>query len=368
MALSIALPGGACGAAPVSLKRDRSCTAPSRRTAVKAAYSNSQLWSTLCTYSVSPAPRIPTSDAEPTLPLLDAGSFLGRFTSLKVVGQGTFATVHVVYDQERGQHYAAKVLDTYRAGQKRLDVIEREVALWKRAQANDSIVKLEEVYREPDHVYIVQELCRGGDLSHYLQSMGRISEEHAASILQSAFRALASCHDRGVLHGDIKPGNFLFKSVVSPALSSLDSLVPERISPDNLKVKLADFGCSQLCDGSGKCSDKKMSGTPAYMAPEVIQRDYGLPCDVWSLGVVMYHLLTGGLPFWEGGLPQVRQRPVRLVMKDILYRPVEVDSPQCHHLSEEARDLMARLLVKDPALRISAADALDHAWFTRWCS
>jgi calcium-dependent protein kinase len=155
--------------------------------------------------------------------------------------------------------------------------LQNEVDCMRQLGASLNAVFLQDVFEDDSHVYMVMELCEGGLLMERLQ-VTKLTEARVSRIIKAVLQFLAQCHSKGIVYRDIKPDNFLFlsKSEDSP-LKATDFGLAVRWTPDDPPLT-------------------SRSGTPAYMAPEVIKQCYDYRCDVWSAGVLMYQLLTGRWP------------------------------------------------------------------------
>ena len=226
-------------------------------------------------------------------------------------------------------------------------------ALWLHQEAETmrvlggslNAVTLAKCYESRNHVYLVMELCTGGNLLQKLSSDGALEEEFAASLMTDILRMAYQCHSKGVIHRDIKPENFLFSTRLP-----------------GTPLKMTDFGLADYCSGDTQLSE--ISGTPYYIAPEVIRQKYGLPADIWSCGAVMYKILTGNSPF-SYPADKLTKVPYKTVFRRILNDDVVFDGPPWDTLSAEARDLCSKLLQKDPKKRPTAEEALQHPWLGR---
>lgn len=144
-----------------------------------------------------------------------------------------------------------------------------------------NIIKLFETYEDEKYFHLVMELCPGGDLLDRLLDVGIYSELEAAAIMNKLLLAVNHMHSSYVCHRDLKPENILYAGDV---------------------IKIADFGISSKFGNSGHYEMKSAVGTPTYVAPEVLRHNYGKECDLWSLGVILFVLLSGQLPFNGIGL------------------------------------------------------------------
>jgi calcium-dependent protein kinase len=152
-----------------------------------------------------------------------------------------------------------------------------------------NIISLVDVFEEARYLHIVSELCTGGELFDRITAMGHYTEADAANVLSQILRAIAHCHQHNVCHRDLKPENILF------ATPDADST-----------LKVIDFGLSFVFHTGETMFDRV--GTPFYIAPEVLRRSYGVECDMWSIGVIMYILLCGYPPFYGNSESEVLQR------------------------------------------------------------
>lgn len=199
-----------------------------------------------------------------------------------------------------------------------------------------NVVRFYRSFQDEKAFHIVMEYCSGGDLKTMMSKKQNLTEKEVASIMGQAFSAVKYLHDKGIIHRDIKVENFLFKDE----------------SPDS-EIKLIDFGLA--CFSDPNKPQTICVGTPLCVAPEVLKKYYDYRCDIWSLGVMMYTLIYGHPPFNAETMPQ-------LIRKILILRP---EFPSEFEVSEEARNLMKRLLDKDPETRISLEDALNDPWIKK---
>ena len=238
-----------------------------------------------------------------------------------------------------------------------LKKLHREAALQARVQHCSGVVRLLGAYEDAECAYLVLERLRGGDLEAALASSGPFPEAFAATVASEALKFVATSHAAGVMHGDVKPANFMLRA--PPPSNARGGLAALAASRPARWLAAIDFGCAQAL---GRSSLNRRTGTPVYMAPEVFQRDYGPEADLWSLGVMLYQLVTGRFPFWAS-LDECRQRSVDEVMRSVLGDPIPLAGPAFDRLSPACVAFLGGLLTRDPATRLTAAEALEHPWF-----
>jgi serine/threonine protein kinase len=201
-----------------------------------------------------------------------------------------------------------------------------------------NIIKMIDWFEDDEHIYIIMELATGGDLFDKIVNTGRLSEKYTTSTFSQILLAVNYIHNKGIVHCDIKPENILC------------------MSPDGDTVKVTDFGFAHDDDEDGHILEHR--GTITYCAPEILEgKAYDSKADMWSLGVLLYCMLAGFAPFGQGLPPLLLLRKVRQCQLDFRH---EVFSS----VSEDAQDLIRRLMVVSPEDRLSAADALRHPWVT----
>mmetsp|Transcript_12938 Transcript_12938/g.18885 ORF Transcript_12938/g.18885 Transcript_12938/m.18885 type:complete len:496 (+) Transcript_12938:3-1490(+) len=252
----------------------------------------------------------------------------------KVLGHGSTGVVKEAVPKSGGtQSFAIKSLTKERI-KNDIEAIERELTVLT-AVDHPNIIKLYEVYEDDKFLHIVMESCSGKELYDKIVKKGRFNEKQAASIMYKLFHAINHMHSKGFAHRDLKPENVLFES-----------------TREDSELKLVDFGLAKSLKPGVPMST--MVGTPFYIAPEIIKGNYGLECDVWSLGVIMYTLLAGYQPF-RGERNQV----VKLIRRG----KYSLNEPELAKVSKEGKDLIKNLLVLDVKKRFTAAQALEHPWF-----
>lgn len=253
------------------------------------------------------------------------------------IGHGHFGTVRLATPIGKSKPaYAIKtVLKTKMEKDQKL--LKRELELLRDLD-HPNVIKFHQCYQDSQNYHFVMEYCSGGELMDRLASKKTFNEAEAAKIMAKAFSAVFYLHGRGIVHRDIKPQNFLYQN-----------------SEPDAEIKLIDFGLSRYVLPNETLHSQV--GTPYYVAPEVLEGKYDLRCDYWSLGVLMYLLLSGHMPFNGANTAELA--------KAILNKQPSFASKRWQAISPEAKDLILQLLKKDPAERISAKAALSHPWIKK---
>ncbi|XP_045545232.1 serine/threonine-protein kinase 33-like isoform X2 [Salmo salar] len=261
------------------------------------------------------------------------------------LGQGSFGVVCEATHNETRKKWAIKKVNKEKAGSSGVKLLEREVSILKRVN-HAHIIHLEEVFETQKRMYLVTELCEGGELKELLQKNTRFTEEETRHIIYSLAEAIVYLHKKDIVHRDLKLENILVKSY------------HHGVDNDMINIKVTDFGLSVKKGGVGSENMLKATcGTPIYMAPEVINaHEYSQQCDVWSIGVIMYMLLCGEPPF----IATSEERLFDMIKKGELH----FDGPVWDSISDAAKKVLSCLLKVDPAHRITANELLDNPWIT----
>ena len=251
----------------------------------------------------------------------------------KVLGHGQFGTVREAYSLKTQQRVAIKSIskDKVRA---HLHQLRRELEIMRLID-HPNVIQYYEAYEDEKYFHIVMELCTGKDLFDKLISLGSLSESYAVDIIKSLLLAVNHLHSLGVCHRDLKPENFLFEN-----------------NQPNALIKIIDFGLS--IKQNSLADMNSLVGTPYFLAPEVLKGKYSPLCDVWSLGVVLYFLLSGKPPF-DG-------ETVNDIFSAISTARLPFEDPIWSTISYTARNLILLMLTKRPSDRISISEALNHPW------
>lgn len=193
-----------------------------------------------------------------------------------ILGQGGFGKVLKCKHRTSGELRAVKMISKEHISQQEAIRLRYEIDILKNL-SHPNILRLFEVFEEKQYIFLVTECCEGGELFDEIISRGKFEEKDAANIIKQLLSAIAYCHDQHVCHRDLKPENILIDN------------------KDNNTIKLIDFGTSQLFQ-QGE-SMQLVLGTAYYIAPEVLRGNYDEKCDIWSIGVILYILLSGMPPF-----------------------------------------------------------------------
>ena len=242
------------------------------------------------------------------------------------IGKGGFSTCYKLYNVQDKKIYAAKEIIKVKSS---YDRIKNEIDIYEYLK-HDNIVNQKEHFTCNDTQYLIFEFCENGDLSHLIDKRKKLKEIEVQYYITQLIQALIHLHDRNIVHRDLKLGNIFLTG--------------------KMELKLGDFGLAKkLSFRDEKISE--MVGTPAYMAPEILEnKGYSLEVDIWSLGVIMYYLIIGKLPF---------NKPNQEDIKSVSYT-----FPKKANISRAAKSLIEQILVKDPKERPSLKQILRHDFFT----
>ncbi|KAL3523695.1 hypothetical protein ACH5RR_016529 [Cinchona calisaya] len=261
---------------------------------------------------------------------------LKEFFSLgKKLGQGQFGTTFLCVEKATGKQYACKSI-AKRKLQTDEDVedVRREIQIMHHLAGHPNVISIQGAYEDAVAVHVVMELCAGGELFDRIIQRGHYTERKAAELTRTIVGVVEACHSLGVMHRDLKPENFLF------------------VDQEESLLKTIDFGLSIFFKPGEKFTD--VVGSPYYVAPEVLRKRYGPEADVWSAGVIVYILLSGVPPFWA----ETEQG----IFEQVLHGDLDFLSEPWPSISEGAKDLVRKMLLRDPRRRLTAHEVLCHPW------
>ncbi|RZF33137.1 hypothetical protein LSTR_LSTR004823 [Laodelphax striatellus] len=254
---------------------------------------------------------------------------IGKYKLLKTIGKGNFAKVKLAKHVPTGKEVAIKIIDKTQLNPGSLQKLFREVRIMKMLD-HPNIVKLFQVIETDKTLYLVMEYASGGEVFDYLVLHGRMKEKEARAKFRQIVSAVQYCHQKKIIHRDLKAENLL-----------LDS---------EMNIKIADFGFSNEFTPGSKLDT--FCGSPPYAAPELFQgKKYDGPeVDVWSLGVILYTLVSGSLPFDGSTLRELRERVLRGKYRIPFY------------MSTDCENLLKKFLVLNPAKRASLENIMKDKW------
>ncbi|EDX03136.1 ribosomal protein S6 kinase 2 beta [Drosophila yakuba] len=335
-------PGGPISASAHEIFRGFSFVAPVLLEG-QCAGSNSCSTSASPLHSKSPIPAAPVG-APRTLPGVLPGNFHTEYNVLQELGRGTFSVCRLCEHRASKKHYAVKIIEKAAVAAASTSTSAdcwEEVEIMLRYGNHPNIVTLYSVYEDAGSAYLVMELLKGGELLDRILAVGQMCESEAGAVLRTIASAVAYLHEHGVVHRDLKPSNMIYASM--------------RQTPETLK--LCDLGFAKQLR-----ADNGLLMTPCYtanfVAPEVLKRQgYDLACDIWSLGVLLYIMLSGRTPFAStpNDSPDV-------ILKRIGSGHIDFTSSRWALISVPAKELLRQMLHIVPENRPTAAQILEHAW------
>ncbi|XP_022974330.1 CDPK-related kinase 6-like isoform X2 [Cucurbita maxima] len=267
-------------------------------------------------------------------------NFGAKFELGREVGRGHFGHTFWAKGKKgdlKGKPVAVKIISkTKMTSTVGIEDVRREEKILKALSGHKNLVHFHGAFEDANNIYIVMELCEGGELLERIVSRGgRYQEQESKTIIVQILCVVAFCHLQGIVHRDLKPENFLFMK-----------------KDENTGLKLIDFGLSDFVKPDERLND--VVGSAYYVAPEVLYRSYSFEADMWSIGVIAYILLCGSRPFWA--------RTESGIFRSVLRADPNFDDSPWPTISPEAKDFVKRLLNKDHRKRMTAAQALTHPW------
>jgi len=262
-----------------------------------------------------------------------------QYKTGRTLGSGTYAVVKEAVHITTGKYYACKVINKkLMAGREHM--VRNEIAVLKRVSAgHPNICRLVDHFETAHNLYLVFDLCTGGELFDRICAKGNYYERDAAQIVKTIVGAVKYLHSYGIVHRDLKPENLLFRSKAEDAA-----------------LCVADFGLSRILEEDNFNVLTTTCGTPGYMAPEIFKKaGHGKPVDIWAIGVITYFLLCGYTPFDRDTQYEEMQAIIR---GDYKFEPVEY----WRGVSEEARQFVRKCLTVDPTNRPTIGELLEDPW------
>ncbi|KAF3967423.1 hypothetical protein CMV_008579 [Castanea mollissima] len=258
------------------------------------------------------------------------------YTLGRKLGQGQFGITFLCTEKSTGNKYACKSIPKRKLlYAEDYDDVLREIQIMHHLSEHPNVVRIRGTYEDIVAVYLVMELCEGGELFDRIVKKGHYSEREAAKLIKTIVEVVQTCHSLGVMHRDLKPENFLFHSV-----------------DEDAALKATDFGLSVFYRPGQTFS--AVVGSPFYVAPEVLRKHYGPEIDIWSAGVILYILLSGVPPFWA--------ETEKGIFREILQGKLDFHSDPWPVISESAKELIRKMLDRNPKQRPKAHEVLCHPW------
>ncbi|XP_039254874.2 ribosomal protein S6 kinase alpha-5-like [Styela clava] len=310
--------------------------------------------------------------------MLGESEFFKMFSidlSEKPLGDGSFSICRRCTERSTGRDYAVKIVS------RRWDVrSQQELQALDLCQGHDNIVKLHSVHYDKLHCYIVLELLDGGELLAMIRQRGYFTESEASLILRQVASAVAHMHSKDVVHRDLKPENIVF-TTCDDSNGNNSSNTHRRLRRTsssintNMQVKVVDFGFARVrqnCPNNQGGSSMQPLTTPVftlqYAAPEILDMTlhqsptggYDESCDLWSLGVILYAMLSGEIPFMNQG----KNLCAAEIMSSIQKGEFSFHGDAWQNISIEAKDLVKGLLTVNPTERLKISDVLKSSWIS----
>jgi 5'-AMP-activated protein kinase catalytic alpha subunit len=257
------------------------------------------------------------------------------FIIKEVIGEGTFATVRLAINKQTGQKVAIKIMEKNKIVHQEDRVrIEREIKVLKNLR-HPNIVHLYSVIKTEEKIYLIMEYVKGKELFDYIVMKKKLSESESCLFFQQIISGIEYLHKIKYVHRDIKPENLL-------------------INEETKELKIVDFGLSNIYTNPNKHLLSSACGSPSYAAPEMLngEKYRAQPVDIWSCGIVLYAMICGYLPFEDEDNEALYDK----ICRGKFVIP--------NHVTENARDLINKILVTDPKKRLTIYQIKHHPWFS----
>ncbi|KAK6477661.1 ribosomal protein S6 kinase alpha-4 [Huso huso] len=256
------------------------------------------------------------------------------------LGDGSFSVCRKCRHKQTGQEYAVKIIS------RRMESgTQREVAALRLCERHPNIVRLCEVFQDQLHVYLVMELLSGGELLERIRRKQHFSEAEASEIMRRLLSAVSYMHQSGVVHRDLKPENLLFAD-----------------EGEDAPIKVIDFGFARLRPPEGAPPMQTPCFTLQYAAPELLRDSgYDEACDLWSLGVILYTMLSGQVPF-QSKQKGMTSSHAADIMRKIKEGDFSLDGEAWRGVSEEAKELVRGAITVDPVKRLKVSCLRENVW------
>ncbi|ESQ52429.1 hypothetical protein EUTSA_v100163911mg, partial [Eutrema salsugineum] len=266
-----------------------------------------------------------------------SGRVVGDYLVGRQIGSGSFSEVWEARHRVHGTVVAIKEIAMSRLNKKLQDSLMSEIYILKRIN-HPNIIRLLDMIESPGKIHVVLEYCKGGDLSVYIQNHGSVPEATAKHFMLQLAAGLQVLRDNNIIHRDLKPQNLLLST-----------------DENDADLKIADFGFARSLQPRGLA--ETLCGSPLYMAPEIMQlQKYDAKADLWSVGAILFQLVTGRTPFTGNSQIQLLQNIMRSTG---LHFP-----PACRDLSLDCIDLCQKLLRRNPVERLTFEEFFNHPFLS----
>ena len=265
-------------------------------------------------------------------------NFFDYYEMLDNLGEGIFGSVKLGVEKKTNQRVAIKIIKKNKAKESDIELVRNEIDIMKLC-FHPNVIHLLDHFENGEYIFIVMEYIKGGSLTDYFKKNEfNFSEKRAAEIIYQLAKGLKYLHKYGIIHRDLKPDNIMLTE-----------------ASDKGNVKIMDFGLSKILGKKEKSTDG--FGTLTFVSPEVlIRKPYNKEVDIWSLGVILYLMLSGDLPFDD---PDDNEQNIA---KAIVYQEVKFPSEKFGNRSKAVIELIQRCLTKDPKSRIKVDEIIKSEW------
>jgi len=266
--------------------------------------------------------------------------FRKKYEYISLIGSGSFGKVRLFVEREcKSFKYAIKTIKKDFFNQYHIKSLKNEIEIL-RSLDHPNIVKYFETYEDEKYLHIVMEYIPGDNLFKVLTEKlsHKLTERQISQIMTCLLKAVLFLHHNGIIHRDLKPENIVFSD-----------------TRNYKSLKLIDFGLSIQQNAK---KEKRRVGTPYYMAPEMIYGNFVKASDIWSIGVIMYIMVTGKQPFWGKNKDEVLNK-----VKNGRY---DIKSLYYSKCSNSVKDLIKKMLVTEPEKRMTIEACLEHSWFKQF--
>ena len=265
-------------------------------------------------------------------------NFFDYYEMLDDLGEGIFGSVKLGVEKKTKERVAIKIIKKKKAKTSDIELVRTEIDIMKLCH-HPNVVHLLDHFENADYIFIVMEYIRGGRLTDYMKDKNyHFSEKRAAELIYEIALGVKYLHKYGIIHRDLKPDNIMLTE-----------------SNDKGHIKIMDFGLSKILGKKEKTSDG--FGTLTFVSPEVlIRKPYNKEIDIWSIGVILYLILSGDLPFDD------EEDDEQKIAKSIVFSEVEFPAKKFGNKSKEVIELIKRCLTKDPKDRIKIDEIIKSDW------